>query len=983
MLFDVAQAVRTGRFLTTSLSRHELESLECRRLLAAHIAGNPASFATIQAAVDAAVARSVITVDAGVYPELVTINKPLTLRGAQFGVDGRSNARTLTSGESIVSGFNQDAAGVTSAFYIDANDVTLDGFTIQGNTSVGKYGAGVIIAPGRFGTQILDNVIQNNISGLFLSNASSTDPAIIRHNLFRSNNNPGSNGGRGIYTDGGVSGGNLINVTIDENAFISNFGTVGPTTGLESAIGLESRTAGSQSNIRITGNVFDNNGKALLAYDVDGVTITGNVVTYSKDYRSGALRFEGNSRNVLIHNNTLYGNPGAAIRIDEKAVALPNSNFTITANNIFGNGFRLAREGLVTTAGQFSGTLDAANNWWGDASGPSGDGPGTGDAVVSNGDAIQFAPWATAPTVDRQAPYYGVPADVGFIIQAEDYDHGGEGVAYHDVNPQNSGGQYRIAQGVEIYASSDTGGGYFVPTRVGEWVEYTVNVPAAGTYRLDARLSNSQTTAGGFHLEIDGTNVTGPVTAPPTGSADVWTTVSDAGITLPAGRHVLRLVSDVAGSAGVTANFNWLKFTPTSISPTPPAAPDHLIASAISPTTVSLTWHDNASNETGFVIERRAAGGAWSAIATTGANVTSYTDATASPATDYTYRVHATNGAGDSSNSNEAPVTTPAAAQPVFLSDLDWESATNGWGPVERDQSVGGSGINDGRALRLNGTTYAKGLGAHATSDVVYDLNGQYATFRSDVGIDDEETSDGSVVFQVFADGVKVFDSGVMRPSSATQSINVSVAGVQQLRLHVGDAGDGIDFDHADWAGARLEPAGAPVQNSTLIAANSTWKYLDDGSNQGAAWRGNSFNDSTWKSGAAELGYGDGDEQTIVSFGRDPRHKFITTYFRKSFSVADPAAIKALAFRLIRDDGAAVYLNGTEVFRNNLPGGSISSSTFASEALGGSDETAWLTGSIDPSLLRSGSNVIAVEIHQSDADSSDISFNFALSATLA
>jgi hypothetical protein len=487
-----------------------------------------------------------------------------------------------------------------------------------------------------------------------------------------------------------------------------------------------------------------------------------------------------------------------------------------------------------------------------------------------------------------------------------------------------------------------------------------------------------------FHLEIDGTNVTGPVSAPPTGSANTWTTVSDAGITLPAGGHVLRLVSDVAGSAGVTANFNWLKFTATAINPIPPAAPDNLIASAVNPTTVSLPWHDNASNETGFVIERRiGSGGAWVAIATTAANATTYTDATASPATDYTYRVHATNGAGDSSNSNEALVTTPAAAQAVFLSDLDWESATNGWGPVERDQSVGGSGLNDGGALRLNGTTYAKGLGAHATSDIVYNLDGQYATFRSDVGIDDEESGDGSVVFQVFADDVKIFDSGIMTTSSATQSINVSVAGVQQLRLHVGNAGDGIDFDHADWAGARLEPLGAPVQDSALIAANSAWKYLDNGSNQGTAWRSNSFNDSTWKSGNAELGYGDGDEQTIVSFGGDSRHKFITTYFRKSFSIADPAAVKALAFRLIRDDGAAVYLNGTEVFRDNLPGGSISSSTFASEALGGSDESAWLSGSIDPSLLRSGSNVIAVEIHQSDPDSSDISFNFDLTAALA
>jgi hypothetical protein len=174
---------------------------------------------------------------------------------------------------------------------------------------------------------------------------------------------------------------------------------------------------------------------------------------------------------------------------------------------------------------------------------------------------------------------------------------------------------------------------------------------------------------------------------------------------------------------------------------------------------------------------------------------------------------------GDSPNSNEASVTTPApnpapnpAPQTVtYLSDLAWVSATNGWGPVERDMSVGGSGAGDGTTLTLNGVTYAKGLGVHAPSEIVYNLGGTYAQFTSDIGIDDRQTTSGSVVFQVFADGVKRYDSGVMTPASATKTITLDMTGVQQLKLVVTDAGDGIDYDHADWAGARLLTSSTPA----------------------------------------------------------------------------------------------------------------------------------------------------------------------------
>jgi hypothetical protein len=152
--------------------------------------------------------------------------------------------------------------------------------------------------------------------------------------------------------------------------------------------------------------------------------------------------------------------------------------------------------------------------------------------------------------------------------------------------------------------------------------------------------------------------------------------------------------------------------------------------------------------------------------------------------------------------------TTGTAAPPgeTYLSDLTWSSMTNGWGPAEEDQSNGESGVGDGVPLTLNGTTYAKGLGAHAASDIRYPLSG-CTRFRASVGIDDEVGAFGSVTFEVYADATEVYDSGVMTGATATKLVDVSIAGATQLRLVVTGGAD-IDYDHADWALARIECGG-------------------------------------------------------------------------------------------------------------------------------------------------------------------------------
>ncbi len=166
---------------------------------------------------------------------------------------------------------------------------------------------------------------------------------------------------------------------------------------------------------------------------------------------------------------------------------------------------------------------------------------------------------------------------------------------------------------------------------------------------------------------------------------------------------------------------------------------------------------------------------------------------------------------------------------------------------------------------------------------------------------------------------------------------------------------------------------------STLVAMGAAWKYLDNGSNQGTAWRAAGFNDASWASGPAQLGYGDGDEATVVGFGSNASNKFITTYFRKTFTVANPATFLDLTLTLLRDDGAVVYLNGTEIVRSNMPTGTITSSTLSSTSITGAGEGTVHSFTVNPSLLLAGNNTLAVEIHQDSAGSSDISFDLGFS----
>lgn len=155
---------------------------------------------------------------------------------------------------------------------------------------------------------------------------------------------------------------------------------------------------------------------------------------------------------------------------------------------------------------------------------------------------------------------------------------------------------------------------------------------------------------------------------------------------------------------------------------------------------------------------------------------------------------------------NEQTITTypePPRGE-AFASDIEWIGASNGWGPVERDQSNGETDEGDGAPLSLNGTTYAKGLGTHAPASVRYFLAGQCSSFSATVGLDDKQASRGSISFEVLGDGRSLASTDVLTPANRTADISADLSGVRVVELKVGDGGDGNGNDWADWANAKF-----------------------------------------------------------------------------------------------------------------------------------------------------------------------------------
>jgi hypothetical protein len=167
------------------------------------------------------------------------------------------------------------------------------------------------------------------------------------------------------------------------------------------------------------------------------------------------------------------------------------------------------------------------------------------------------------------------------------------------------------------------------------------------------------------------------------------------------------------------------------------------------------------------------------------------------------------------------------------------------------------------------------------------------------------------------------------------------------------------------------------VSVASLMSTGSVWRYLVP-TNELAGWNQTAFNDAAWPSGAGQLGYGDGDEATVIG---EASNLITSAYFRRFLDVTNAADISSLDVRLLRDDGAVVYLNGAEILRSNMPEGPVTLGTLASSNITSPSENDYNAFSVSPVTFVEGTNVIAVEIHQSSANYTDLGFDLGATAT--
>jgi hypothetical protein len=315
----------------------------------------------------------------------------------------------------------------------------------------------------------------------------------------------------------------------------------------------------------------------------------------------------------------------------------------------------------------------------------------------AGGDSANSNTATAATPAPAEGPFGGTPAAVPGKIEAENFDTGGEGVAFHDTDTANLGGAYRPSEAVDLQATTDTGGGFNVGwIRAGEWLKYTVNVAAAGAYDLALRVSNMGS-GGKLHVEIDGVNVTGGLTVPNTGGWQTWTTITRTGINLTAGQHVVKVSFDTNAGSGAVTNLNWLSFT--SSTPSAPAAPTGLTATPGNGQ-IALTWTAVSGATSYNVYRSTTSDGEGSTPFRTGVTGTSFTDTGLTNGTQYFYRVSAINGAGESTPSTEASATPQAAATLVRAINAGGGAA----GSFEGDASVtGGSTFQNNDVINTSG----------------------------------------------------------------------------------------------------------------------------------------------------------------------------------------------------------------------------------------------------------------------------------------
>ena len=335
---------------------------------------------TISAAVAASSAGDTIVVCPGGYPEQVTVNKSLKIVGPQAGVDARTRAAPVAA-EAVVNG-SGTTGNHTTPFVVTASNVTIDGFTIQeaGNTS--NLGYNVKLGAGLTGETVVNNIVQDGIAGLSLG----SDSTVIRHNLFSLNNRPGPVSGTGIYTDQFESGGSLTTVLIDANRFVGN---------ANGGVLLGSTLASSQSGITISNNSFEGGGNGLLAFNLSGSSFTRNTISGTA---ASSIVIGGGIAGFPVSENSISDSATRAIRMGDFGGGGTNSGVTIRCNSFVHEGTSALE--IDSTAGAYTGALDAGFNWWNSQTGPTiaSNPGGTGEKIVDPGSMVGYTPFLTDGT---------------------------------------------------------------------------------------------------------------------------------------------------------------------------------------------------------------------------------------------------------------------------------------------------------------------------------------------------------------------------------------------------------------------------------------------------------------------------------------------------------------------------------------------------------------------------------------------------------
>ncbi len=404
----------------------------------------------------------------------------------------------------------------------NAANVTIEGNTIENNWAAGQQGYSVVLTPrNQYGTapwSVVKNVtVRNNV----IHHVAAAFNILGYDNLATSQQ--------------------TANVVISNNLVydVSN----AYHTASQTANGILAVIGAGPKDITFDHNTVDNNGTTAISFyegtTPSGFAVHGFVLTnnFLRDNKYGAVN--GADSSAGIPTLTMYA-PSADVR--GNAIGTANPKAYPTGNDIMTISAWLANFVSPSAANYklVSGSPEANGGI---------DGKDVGVDFAALAAAMAGSSPVSPPPSSGPTPFSGTPTALPGTIEAENYDLGGQGVAYSDTTAGNSGGAYRHDD-VDIRTTTDSSGGYNLKSvRAGEWLAYSVNVASAGTYSVALRVASSGG-GGTVHLTVDGANVTGSMALPNTGSWDTWQTVTKTGVAFPAGAHLLKLVIDANGSAG-------------------------------------------------------------------------------------------------------------------------------------------------------------------------------------------------------------------------------------------------------------------------------------------------------------------------------------------------------------------------------------------------------------------------------------------------